>query len=257
VKLPHLADTAVLDVKDVHGVLVHLVAAALGELVMKPHRVLVLTDHVVQGGLDSSARARKQLTEERQNGIAPAHLPAAGGRAYSAQLAATGGTKPYTWSISAGSLPAGLTLHPATGAITGKPITSSQTTDFTVEVTDSEATPASATASESITVTTVPPAVTTTSLPAATDGAATGGITPYTRSLSGGSLPAGLTLHPNGTIFGTPKAGGTADFTVEVADSASPFETATASLSITVTVASLVVTTASNLPTAYTSRRTR
>jgi hypothetical protein len=194
-------------------------------------------------------------------GVVTTYLPAAaGGSAYSAQLAATGGTKPYTWSISAGSLPAGLTLHPATGAITGKPVTPSETADFTVEVTDSEATPASATGSETITVTTAPPAVTTTSLPAATDGApysaalaATGGITPYTWSLSGGSLPAGLTLHPSGTISGTPKAGGTADFTVEVADSASPFETAIASLSITVNVASLVVTTASNLPTAYTS----
>ena len=47
------------------------------------------------------------------------YLPAAaGGSAYSAQLAATGGTKPYAWSISAGSLPAGLTLHSGTGAIT-------------------------------------------------------------------------------------------------------------------------------------------
>jgi hypothetical protein len=194
-------------------------------------------------------------------GVVTTYLPpATGGSAYTAQLAATGGSKPYTWSISAGSLPAGLTLHPNTGAITGKPVTPSQTADFTVEVTDSEATPVSATASESITVTTAPPAVTTASLPAATDGApysaapaATGGIPPYTWALSGGSLPDGLTLHPNGTISGTAKTGGTADFTVEVADSASPFETATASLSITVNVASLVVTTASSLPTAYTS----
>src|SRR6202167_5802846 len=57
---------------------------------------------------------------------------------YSGQLAATGGTKPYAWSISAGALPAGLTLHAGTGAITGKPVTPSETADFTVEVTDSE-----------------------------------------------------------------------------------------------------------------------
>ena len=41
--------------------------------------------------------------------------------AYSATLAATGGTLPYTWSILAGSIPPGLTLNPNTGAITGTP----------------------------------------------------------------------------------------------------------------------------------------
>ena len=53
--------------------------------------------------------------------VATTYLPPGTAQtSYSAQLAATGGTKPYTWSISAGSLPAGLTLHPATGAITGQ-----------------------------------------------------------------------------------------------------------------------------------------
>src|ERR1035441_9873276 len=71
VKLPHLADAAVPDVKDVRGVLVHAVAAALGELVLQPHPVLVSADHVVQSDLDGPARARKQLAEERQDGISP------------------------------------------------------------------------------------------------------------------------------------------------------------------------------------------
>ncbi|HEV2245377.1 MAG TPA: Ig domain-containing protein, partial [Terriglobia bacterium] len=55
--------------------------------------------------------------------------------AYSATLAATGGTTPYTWSITAGSLPAGLTLNTSTGAITGTP-TGTGTSNFTVQVTD-------------------------------------------------------------------------------------------------------------------------
>ena len=43
------------------------------------------------------------------------------GVAYAASLSASGGTGPYTWSISTGSLPGGLTLDATTGAITGTP----------------------------------------------------------------------------------------------------------------------------------------
>src|ERR1700759_1516391 len=57
--------------------------------------------------------------------------------AYSVTLAATGGTTPYTWSISAGSLPAGLGLNASTGAITGTPTAGGITSSFTVKVTGS------------------------------------------------------------------------------------------------------------------------
>ena len=40
---------------------------------------------------------------------------------YSAMLAATGGITPYTWSLTGGSLPVGLSLNSSTGAITGTP----------------------------------------------------------------------------------------------------------------------------------------
>jgi len=53
--------------------------------------------------------------------------------AYSAPLAASGGTSPYTWSITSGSLPPGLTLN--SGAITGMPTTVG-TSNFTAQVQD-------------------------------------------------------------------------------------------------------------------------
>jgi hypothetical protein len=54
--------------------------------------------------------------------VSTTSLPAAGvGSAYSAQLAASGGSGHYTWSVSAGTLPAGLTLNTATGVISGTP----------------------------------------------------------------------------------------------------------------------------------------
>jgi len=71
--------------------------------------------------------------------ISTATLPGASvGTAYSATLAATGGSSPYTWSLAAGALPAGLSLNASTGAITGTP-TVGGTASFTARVTDSAA----------------------------------------------------------------------------------------------------------------------
>ncbi|HET9180110.1 MAG TPA: Ig domain-containing protein, partial [Terriglobia bacterium] len=126
--------------------------------------------------------------------------------AYSATLTATGGTGSYTWSISAGSLPAGLTLNTSTGAITGTPTTAG-TSNFTAKVTDSN----SQTATQNLSITVnAALSITTTSLPGGTVGtaysstlAATGGTGSYTWSISAGSLPAGLTLNTStGAITG-------------------------------------------------------
>jgi len=116
---------------------------------------------------------------------------------YSQTLIATSGTAPYTWSITAGSLPAGLTLAPATGEITGTPTTTG-TTEFTAMVTDSATLTAStAVAVLSITVNAAV-TVTTTSLTAGELGVAylqplavSNGVTPYLWSISAGALPGG------------------------------------------------------------------
>jgi|GEM_PF-477428 len=57
------------------------------------------------------------------------------GAAYNATLAVTGGIPPYTWSVLAGSLPAGITLS-AAGVLSGTP-TAQGTGSFTVRVKDS------------------------------------------------------------------------------------------------------------------------
>jgi large repetitive protein len=52
-----------------------------------------------------------------------------------ADLGATGGNPPYKWSLTAGSLPPGLTLHRGTGVISGKSTTAG-TYSFTVQAVD-------------------------------------------------------------------------------------------------------------------------
>lgn len=58
------------------------------------------------------------------------------GVAYNQTLVATGGTKPYTWTMTSGTLPANLQLNAATGAITGTPTVSVTNTPLTVQVKD-------------------------------------------------------------------------------------------------------------------------
>ena len=73
------------------------------------------------------------------------------GVVYNQQLAASGGTPPYQWSVASGStLPAGLTLS-ATGVLAGTPTTQA-TSSFSITVSDNEAPPASVTKSFSLTI---------------------------------------------------------------------------------------------------------
>jgi hypothetical protein len=72
------------------------------------------------------------------------------GTAYSAKLAAYGGTGTLHWAISSGSLPPGLKLT-SLGVISGTPTTAGAKT-FTVKVTDSAAPAHVATRSLTLTI---------------------------------------------------------------------------------------------------------
>ncbi len=68
--------------------------------------------------------------------IAPASLADGNvGAAYSQTLTVSGGTSPYTWTRSSGSLPPGLSLNPSSGVISGTP-TGAGAFNFTVVLAD-------------------------------------------------------------------------------------------------------------------------
>lgn len=146
------------------------------------------------------------------------------GVAYSRTLQAGGGGAPYTWSVTSGSLPAGLSLGAGTGSITGTP-TATGTSSFVAQVEDTTAT--TATQALSINVVVSPLSITTAGLPSGHVGkpysqtlAATGGVKPWAWSLAAGALPPGLKLGAaTGTVSGTPTAKGAYSFTARVKDS--------------------------------------
>jgi hypothetical protein len=183
--------------------------------------------------------------------ITPATLPGASvNTAYSQTLSATGGTAPYNWAVTAGSLPVGLTLGAATGTISGTPTLPGSAT-FTVTATDSNK--ITGQAAYTLTVS-GPVTIVTTSLPDGTIGtaysqtlAATGGTTPYSWAVTTGTLPAGLTLAAStGVISGTPTGAATSSFTVTVTDAGK----VTAKQALSIATATALTVTPTTLPAA-------
>jgi hypothetical protein len=149
----------------------------------------------------------------------------AGEAHYAQTLQGTGGTTPYTWSISEGVLPKGLSLNPSTGLISGSVSLSATTETFTVTLTDAKG--ASTTKQFTITVC-YSLLITTKTLAGATAGESDysqtlqgiGGATPYTWSISAGELPKGLSLNAaSGLISGPVSSSATTEtFTITLTD---------------------------------------
>jgi Putative Ig domain len=160
---------------------------------------------------------------------------------YKEVIVVTGGLQPYTYTITGGSLPPGLSMN-SSGVVSGTP-TALGSSSFIVTVADSQ-TPVQARNIASFTIAVVSQVtLPSAALPSATIGTAynatimaSSGILPYTYALASGSaaLPAGLTLNSNGTISGTPTGPvGTTSFIVQVTD----FDTGMATQTFSITVA--------------------
>ncbi len=205
----------------------------------------------------TSQSAQRQFTVT----IAPAALtitttslpPGNVGAPYSTVISASGGGSVYSWSVSAGTLPPGLSLAASTTSsvgLSGTP-TSAGAFNFTVRVVSGNS---EATRTFAVTIGTATLSITTTSLPDGAVGAAynstvsaAGGQGPYAWTVSAGSLPPGLNLTSSGalssTILGSPTIPGPFSFTLRIQDSTGL--AATRTFTITITSTALTITTAS------------
>jgi len=155
--------------------------------------------------------------------ISPQQLFAAtSGIFYSQPIWATGGAAPYTFALSGGTLPAGLTLGPD-GTLSGTAHDFPRLYMFTVRATDKFG----AAGSKSFALQLAPPTIYVASLalPTATVGSVYnqtlvvfGGSTPYRFALVDGALAPGMTLSSDGILGGAPKTAGTYLFTVGITD---------------------------------------
>ncbi|MCY0870189.1 MAG: Ig domain-containing protein, partial [Firmicutes bacterium] len=160
---------------------------------------------------------------------------------YSAEVVVSGDDLDPRWVVASGSLPAGLSLNPNTGSLSGV-ATTVGTGCVTVAVIGSQGD----TVTRNIPWTVVPalPTIAQSSLPPASAGQpycamvhAVGGDGPYTWRLVGGSLPPGVVLNgQTGVIAGTPSAAGAYCAVVTVTDGSGQQTTAPQSISVSAPV---------------------
>ncbi len=137
-------------------------------------------------------------------------------------LTATGGTGPYTFTVTGGTVPPGMVVD-SDGTLHGKPVTPG-TYNFTITATDANACRGSRdyrliiTSCPTVTINpaTIPSGIAGT--PYSQAFTATGGTAPYTFSVSGGSLPSGMTLSSAGTLLGTSTQSGSFTFSIKAID---------------------------------------
>lgn len=158
-----------------------------------------------------------------------AGVPLESNAAYTTTCNVTSGVAPFTWSISAGSLPTGVTqtTTPTSVTLTG-PATVSGDASYTVQLSDAT----SSTATQAFNGT-IAPAVAFTctnnnvpdSAPYTTTCTVTGGtgVSPFTWSISAGALPVGVTSATTAksiTLSGQASVPGAASYSILLSDAA-------------------------------------
>ena len=169
---------------------------------------------------------------------------------------ASGGSPPYTWTVTSGALPGGLMLG-ADGSLAGAP-TAAGSFSFTVTATDSAPKPGTGSQPFSVKIDAPAPLVIDPGqMPTAgVHGTgyyfaftATGGYLPLSWTITAGALPPGLALGADGLLTGTPMAANPTPFgfTVTVTDNSTPTP-ATNSVAYTIGISEPVPPTINSTP---------
>ena len=215
------------------GVTLGVGASLTGRALTTASGAVTLSGGNTVGGCSSATGGCPTIT------LLPSTLPnGTVGVAYSQQITASGGAPPYTFTVTSGTLPTGLTLTPA-GLLAGTP-TATGTFTFTVRGTDLNGCFGSIAYTIVIVAAAVPPpgcpviTLAPPTLPNGTVGVAysqqitaSGGTAPYTFGVTGGALPTGLILTPAGLLAGTPTAAGSFTVTIRGTDANGCFATIT------------------------------
>jgi hypothetical protein len=152
---------------------------------------------------------------------------------YSVEFQVSGGSRPYTWRLASGQLPAGVTISSGSGRLYGRPTVEGEFS-FQVEVSDSRNQTARQAYTLKITGATPPPPppgnstllITTPALPPGKVSSSyqvvltgSGGTLPYRWSVSSGRLPDGISIDPSsGSLSGTPTLAGRYTFVITLMD---------------------------------------
>lgn len=160
----------------------------------------------------------------------------------STTITASGGSGTYSYQVSSGTLPAGLTLSSG-GLLSGIPTTAT-TFNFTITATDGDG----RTGSQVYSVTIAQPTITLSpaSLPGAVVGSsysktitASGGSGGYSYQKTAGNLPTGLTLSSGGLLSGSPTVAGTFSFTITATDNSG--SSGSRAYSVAISIANVVL----------------
>jgi hypothetical protein len=196
-------------------------------------------------------------------------LPAiTGGQGYTAVVGVTGGTPAYSFSLSFGSLPSGLSLNASTGEISGTPLHSTAGSTYSFQVTVTDTLLSTDVQGYSVTVSPYTVSMLPATISAATPGSnysasltTVGGLAPYTYTLRSGTLPSGITLSSAGEITGSVaenEAGNAPSITIRATDSLGAFDENIYTLSVNTFTVAVSTTTLANAveSVAYTNSAT-